>query len=50
MKWKRSSGSIIETNNRKETVDHCESIGWEPVVEPKPVIVSKEEPRKGGKR
>lgn len=28
IKWIKDNGQEIETNDRKETVDHCESIGW----------------------
>jgi hypothetical protein len=42
MKWIRSSGSEIETNDLEETIKHCESLGWkrkgakeEPKEEPK---------------
>lgn len=28
MKWIRPSGSEIETNDRKETIEHCKSLGW----------------------
>jgi hypothetical protein len=28
MKWIRPSGSEIETNDLKETIKYCESLGW----------------------
>ena len=28
MKWIRPSGSEIETNDRKETIEYCKSLGW----------------------
>jgi len=28
MKWIRPSGTEIETNDRKETIKHCKSLGW----------------------
>ena len=27
--WKKPSGMEMETNDRKETVEYCESLGWE---------------------
>lgn len=27
-RWLRPSGTKIETNDRKETIAHCENIGW----------------------
>ena len=29
LRWKRPSGRTITTNEEKETVEHCESMGWE---------------------
>lgn len=34
IKWIRPSGTVIETNERKETIDYCVSLGWEPYQEP----------------
>ena len=31
MKWIKSNGSEIETNDRKETIEYCKSLGWESV-------------------
>jgi len=28
MIWIKSNGNEIETNDRKETVDYCKSLGW----------------------
>ena len=28
IKWIKDNGQEIETNDRPETVTHCESIGW----------------------
>jgi len=28
IKWEKPNGQEIETNDRKETVKYCESIGW----------------------
>lgn len=28
IKWVKQNGSEIETNERKETVKYCESLGW----------------------
>ena len=28
MKWIKDNGQEIETNDRPETIAHCESIGW----------------------
>jgi len=28
MKWIKPSGQEIETNDRKETMDYCKSLGW----------------------
>jgi len=33
MKWIRPSGSEIETNDEKATIEHCEKQGWERVLE-----------------
>lgn len=30
-KWKRPSGTVIETNDREETIEYCVSLGWEPI-------------------
>ena len=35
MRWKKPSGLEIETNDDKETVEYCESLGWERVKETK---------------
>ena len=29
VKWKRPSGSTIETNDAKGTIEACEKMGWE---------------------
>lgn len=34
IKWIRPSGTTIETNESKETIDYCVSLGWEPYIEP----------------
>lgn len=34
MKWIKPSGLEIETNDSKETIDHCKSIGWKLYGEP----------------
>jgi hypothetical protein len=31
IKWKRPSGSIIETNETDETIEHAVKSGWEQV-------------------
>lgn len=28
MKWIKDNGNEIETNDRKETIEKCESLGW----------------------
>jgi len=28
IKWEKPNGQEIETNDRNETVEYCESIGW----------------------
>ncbi len=30
--WKKPNGTIIETNDRDETIAHCESLSWERVT------------------
>ena len=35
IKWIRPSGSEIETNDSKETIEHCESLGWKKADKPK---------------
>lgn len=49
MKWMRPSGNPIETNDRKETIEHCEKLGWEmmgekEVIAPDPMTDSEMEP------
>jgi hypothetical protein len=49
--WKRPTGSIIETNERDETIKHAVSLGWEPVKPKndkpvKPVKLKKDKPVK----
>jgi len=39
MIWIKKSGLEIETNDRKETIEKCEKLGWKP----------KEEKRKPGR-
>ena len=34
IKWVKPSGLEIETNDRKETVEYCVSIGWKRADEP----------------
>jgi hypothetical protein len=34
MKWIKPNGQEIETNDRPETIEHCESIGWKEVKKP----------------
>ena len=29
LKWIKDNGQEIETNDRKETIEYCESLGWE---------------------
>ncbi len=42
--WRKPSGMEMETNDRKETVEYCESLGWErlatgePDQEPEAVV------------
>ena len=31
MKWVKPSGVEIETNDREETIEYCESLGWKPI-------------------
>ena len=33
MKWKKPNGTRIETNDMKETLEYCRSLGWEEVDE-----------------
>lgn len=40
MKWTKPNGTVIKTNDTKETIAYCESLGWKvekvkPVEEPK---------------
>ena len=28
IKWKRPSGTFIETNEKQETIEYAESLGW----------------------
>jgi len=38
IKWTRPSGTEIETNDDKATIDYCISLGWKPAEsEKKPV-------------
>lgn len=37
MKWTKTNGNTIETNEEKATVDHCLSLGWEKCEEVKPI-------------
>lgn len=30
IKWVRPSGSEIETNDSKDVIDYCVSLGWKP--------------------
>jgi hypothetical protein len=34
MKWIKPNGQEIETNDRPETIEHCESIGWKEARKP----------------
>jgi hypothetical protein len=34
MKWIKPNGQEIETNDRPETIEHCESIGWKEAKKP----------------
>jgi len=29
IKWVKPSGQEIETNDKEETIEYCESLGWE---------------------
>ena len=40
MNWMRPSGNPLETNERPETIAHCESLGWERVSD-KPKSIHK---------
>jgi len=31
MNWKKENGQEIETNDEPATIEHCKSIGWEPI-------------------
>lgn len=31
MKWLKPNGTEIETSDRKEAVEYCESLGWKPI-------------------
>ena len=42
MKWTRPSGSEIETNNEKATIEACEKMGWKE-SKPKKEAKSKKE-------
>ena len=35
IKWKRPTGSLIETNDREDTIINAMKAGWERVVEKK---------------
>ena len=41
MKWKKPNGSILETNDRPETIAYCEEIGLKPVKGSKKVKLYK---------
>jgi len=46
MKWIRPSGSIIETNDNKATIEHCVQLGWkhqEENIKPKRTRRTKEQ-------
>ena len=43
IKWKRPSGSIIETNETDETIKHAIASGWKRVKRVKPVKETVEE-------
>lgn len=47
MQWKRPTGSLIETNNEKSTIEHCESMGWKRVEETQEEV--KAAPKKRGR-
>lgn len=42
MKWKRPSGSEIETNDEPATIEHCKSLGWEEAKEAKKQTAKKQ--------
>lgn len=44
MKWKRPSGTEIETLEDDVTITQCKSMGWEPVVKGNKKITAKGEP------
>jgi hypothetical protein len=31
MKWKKSNGTVIETNDRPETLSYCKELGWQEI-------------------
>ena len=43
MKWIKKNGNKIETNDLKETVEYCKSLGWK---EDKPEIKREVKPKK----
>ncbi len=46
MKWTRPSGTEIETNDEKSTIEACEKMGWKELKEK----AAKKEPKKAAKK
>ncbi len=49
MKWTKPNGSEIETNDRPETIEHCESLGWKLIKEKEQSVSVKDLPKEDGR-
>jgi len=50
MKWEKPSGIEIETNDMKETIEYCKSLGWKPldIMTSEELMEAAEEAEKSG--